>query len=205
VRVGETGPSRGSVSPTRGQPPTRVLEIGAGRSRTDLGVPPERRLVAVTRTDIRGTRPPSVSTRGVQQLDATRPIPQELVGQFDTVFINNPRGYTPNIAEIGRALSPGGRIIVQGRGRVSTVGRRRQQWNPDFQRLLDEEAPPGFRKIVDLPPTRRLEDPANVLGGPFRRTTGGSIPTERVNGRIIYERVQPTPGESGIAQPPPSQ
>lgn len=169
--------------------PARVLEIGAGTRRVDIGVPPEGRLVPRTRTDLRGTRPPSpTSTRGVQRLDANQPIPANMRGQFDTVVINNPRGYTPDIARVGEAIRPGGRIIVQGRGRVPTIGRRQQQWNPDFQRLVDADPPPGWRKIVDLPPTSRAEDPANVLGGPFRTTSGQEIPTERINGRIIYEQ-----------------
>ena len=107
--------------------PARVLEVGSGPRPTNLGLPPEESLVMVTPTDIR-PRP------GADFLDATRPVPSHLVGKYDTVIINNPRRYQPNIPELGKALRPDGRIISQGKGEMRPGQRG---INPDFQKLLD--------------------------------------------------------------------
>jgi hypothetical protein len=175
-------------SPITAQPPARVLEVGAGSRRTNLGIPTQRKLVGTTRTDIRGQKPAAVSTRGLHELDANLPIPTEFIRQFDTLIINNPRGYTPNILELGKALRPGGRIIIQGRGATHP---KQRGINPDFQRLLEADPPPGYRKIVDLPAPVAGQPqhaaPETILGGPFFRTSGEG--TVLPNARIIYERI----------------
>jgi hypothetical protein len=164
--------------------PARVLEVGSGPKETNLGLPPERELVDVTPTDIK-------PRRDVEYLDATKPFPNHLEGQFDTIIINNPRRYVPNIAELGNGLRPGGRIIIQGKGEV-IPGQRGT--NPDFNKLLKDPPPPGFRKIVDLQltdvprgPSTEVPKPPQILGGPFERTEGG--PVGWPNARIIFERV----------------
>jgi hypothetical protein len=173
-----------SVPATRSGAPARVLEIGAGPADTNLGLPPrpgsatapDPHLVEVRRTDI-NARP------GVDHLDANQRLPQEFVGRYDTVIINNPRGYVPDIENIGQAVRPGGRIIVQGKGETYPGQRG---INPDFQRLMQRPVPPGFR-IVDGAP-EQLTRPESALGHGFHRTTGG--PVNPPNFRIIYERIQ---------------
>ncbi len=163
--------------------PARVLEIGAGPADTDLGVPrrlssakePDPDLIDLHRTDIK-PRP------GIDYLDAREPLPPEHIGRYDTVIINNPRGYVPEIDKIGQAVRPGGRIIVQGKGETF-LGQR--GINPDFQRLLERPVPPGFRIVGEQ--AELLTTPRSVLGSGFRRTTGG--PVNPPNFRIIYERV----------------
>lgn len=146
---------------TGGAPrPHQVLEIGSGQVRTNLGLPPDPtgvrpadpNLVEVTETDLTPTRP------GVRQLDATKPLDPDLHGQFDTVLINNPRHYTPDLPELAKALRPDGRIIIQGRAgqyRASTEG-----VNPEFHKLYwdavsaVQKANPGWdpsRGIQELP------------------------------------------------------
>jgi hypothetical protein len=179
------------------QPPetARVLEVAAGRPRTRLGVPEEPRLLEVTRTDVRGTTPPSLHSGGLQYHDATKPMPKEFVGTFDTVIINNPRGFHIDIEKLGQALRPKGRIVIQGRGRVPTIGKRKQRPNPDFQRLLTQlkkrGVPPGYRIVEDetLPPTRFTEPAANILGEDFRYTTGEAMPGTGPNARIVIEKI----------------
>ena len=205
----------GSHPPTTAQPPAKVLEVSAGRKQTDTGLPTQRRLVETTRTDIRGTKPPRVSPRGLHKLDATKPIPKEFVGQFDTVLINNPRGFVKSkaaaqriLGELAKALKPGGKIIVQGRGAVS---RRTRGINPDFQKFLDADPPPGLTKTVDpdqggLPPpapvghgrrSRASDVPQEqILGGPFSSTSGKSLtsPSGRggPNSRVIFVKARKT-------------
>jgi hypothetical protein len=182
--------------------PGRALEVGAGPRNVDLGIPPSVEehpasgAVSLRRTDI--TKRP-----GVSELDATGPVPPELVGQFDSIIINNPRGFVPNIAELGKALGPGGRIIVQGRGRVGPPKPKERGVNPDFQKLLDDPAPPGFRKIVDLEPTM-TRTPGEIMGGPFSRTdmtTGVPGQGPRPNARIIFEPDVPTPASATGPRP----
>lgn len=214
--------------------PARVLEVGAGPRDVDLGLPldPHRTaanpnqvdasLVSVTKTDI--------DTHGGKrvQLDATQPLPPEMRGQFDTVIVNNPRGYpspqTPGefIANVGQAVHPNGKIILQGN---STA-------NPDFRPMAeavttpesipkkatpvgtpplsderiasDRPLAPGYRvskeqtvvstaKVRQASPTEP-EVPAHVMGSDFRRTddTKPVVP----NTRIVIEK-------TGGGSPPP--
>jgi hypothetical protein len=170
-----------------GGPPVQVLEIGAGPRETNLGIPPDPDLVSVTATDVNPTRP------NVQQLDANLPIPPAMQGKYDTVIINNPRGYDPDIANIGTALRPGGRIIIQGRAPA----------NPNFRKLVESaeqnKLPPGYKYVADeANPNQRVErfpDPPvageqspQVMGSGFGRTTGGGF-HKPVNSRIIIEKV----------------
>ena len=134
-------------------------------------------------------------------------MPPGFVGQFETVLVNNPRGYTPNIGELGKALKPGGRIIVQGRGRVGPDSpKNRRGFNPDFQRLLDEPAPPGYRKTTDASEGGLAPDKGNtskdILGGPFYSTEGD----RRIhpNARVIFEKLPTGPTGGGPAPIGPS-
>lgn len=144
-------------------------------------------LIELTRTD-------KVPRSGVVEWDAEQAPPPDLVGQ-DTVIINNPRGYTVDIATIGEALRPGGRIIIQGRGEV-VPGMRGV--NPDVTAILEQavggDLPPGYRvvEIVTDPAVpsgnpATVPRPADAMGGPFNRTTGG--PVSWPNTRIVIEKV----------------
>lgn len=164
--------------------PAQVLEVGAGPKPTELGLPPDAKLVEVTSSDINPTRP------GVGKLDATKPVPPEMQGAYDAVIINNPRRYVPNIEDLGKALKPGGRIIIQGKGEVFPGMRG---INPDFQKILEMPAPPGYRKIIDLPPSPTSGSPQQILGGPFFRTTGE--PVGWPNGRVIFEKLSVSPSQ----------
>ncbi|MEO8409739.1 MAG: DUF4157 domain-containing protein [Propionivibrio sp.] len=166
--------------------PADVLDVGAGSRPTDLGLPPEKNLVAIKRSDInQGTHIDHV-------FDATTTPPTELLGKMDALLINNPRGYIPNIAELGKALKPNGRIIVQGRARIGPASPKNMKgFNPDFQALVDGPAPNGFKKIIEinqggLPPSPTSTS-ADILGGPFYKTEGD----QRIwpNARVIFERV----------------
>lgn len=181
---GETGGFRATGPPVRvpaaKQPKAaEVLEVGSGPKQTELGLPPEKALVNVTQTDVQ-------TRAGVKYLDAERPVPPEYVGRFDTVLINNPRRYQPNITELGKALRPGGRIIVQGKAEVF---KGQRGINPDFNKLLKAPPPPGYRKIIDVSPgpIERPTRPEDILGGPFYRTEG--TPVGWPNARIIYEKL----------------
>ena len=168
----------------------RVLEIGANRPRTKLGIPEQRGLLAVARTDKKGTAAPSLDSAELQSLDANEPIPDEFIGKFDTVIINNPHGFVPDIAKLGKALRPNGRIIVQGRGRIPTIGKKKQKYNHYFQELLEKPAPPGYELLDEeagtLLPTRRTEPQSNILGEDFRYTTGEEMPGTGPNARLVY-------------------
>jgi hypothetical protein len=154
-------------------------------------------LVEVTRTDVQA-RP------GAVELDAEQPIPPEFWGQ-DTVIINNPRGYRVDIANIGQAVRPGGRIVIQGRAEV-TPGMRgiNRDMNPILQQVLEGDLPPGYR-VVDvtvLPDVRggdptAVQKPVTIMGGPFQRTTGG--PVGWPNTQIIVERI--VPANEPVARP----
>jgi hypothetical protein len=125
-------------------------------------------VVSLVRTDIQSTFPID------RVLDATGSLPADMIGRFRLVIINNPRGYIPNLEQVGRALQPGGRIIIQG-----NLGR-----NPDFRRLVNNvRTPPGFHRESAYPltfiPRRDLPNPRdveairqNIMGGPFSRTGG---------------------------------
>lgn len=139
--------------------PARVLEINAGKTNTDLGLPPDPvngdlvdpSLVDVLRTDPQRT--------GREYLNANEPIPAEVQGGYDTVISNNPHGYVPDLENVSDALQPGGRIIVQGRAPA----------NKDFTAMMDEvvpkdgalNPPPGMRMIPEM-----VDDAGNPI--PFR-------------------------------------
>lgn len=182
--------------------PASVLEIGAGAADTNLGLPPEPGqanrsqadpgLVKVTRTDI-NPRP------GVAKVDATHPLPTEMHGQ-DAVIVNNPRGYRVDIATLGSAVKPGGRIVIQGRAEV-VPGMRGV--NPDMTRVLQDvragKVPSGYRVVeVITDPTAASGDPnvvarpPHALGGPFNRTAGDR-PVSWPNTRIVIERLPTAP------------
>lgn len=192
--------------------PARVLEIGAGPTDTNLGLPVEpgqgnlsvhdSSLVDVTRSDIQ-PRP------GVVEIDATQPIPADLRGQ-DAVVINNPRGYPVDVATIGEAVRPGGRIIIQGRAEV-VPGMRgiNPDMNPILERALTGDLPPGYRcvEVVTLPDVRSgnpavVPKPGDVMGGPFQRTTGP--PVSWPNTRIVIERVTDVPSGAVLPDSPPA-
>jgi hypothetical protein len=177
--------------------PAHILEIGSGPERTFLGVP-ESPAVTIVRTDVVQTFPID------RILNAQDLLPGDLVGNFDTVIINNPRNYLPNLDQLGRALRPGGRIIIQG-----NLGR-----NPEFRTLVNNvRTPPNFRREVlpeegsfiprrDLPPEFSAQDPEairrNILGGPFRYTEssgaapapGATGPGPRPNYRVVFTRIR---------------
>ena len=159
--------------------PARVLEVGSGQEETNLGLPPEKSLVDVTPTDI-NPRP------GAERLDATADVPPHMVGQYDTIIINNPRRYQPDIAKLGEALRPGGRIIVQGKAEAEPGQRG---INPDFNKMMKAPPPPGYKKIIDVepgPPTRPTQ-PSDIMGGPFFRTEG--TPVGWPSRTSIYEKL----------------
>jgi hypothetical protein len=159
------GPSKGGVPAVKDPkaPPPELLDVGAGTQRTNLGVPPEHELVAVTRSDISPAGNPDVV------LDATKPIPANLRGRFTTLMVNNPYGYKPNIGAMREALGPDGKIIVQGNWEA----------NKYFRSLGTDPVPPGMTRTIerDLPPSA-------VLGGGFR-TTSGERPVQP-NARITF-------------------
>jgi hypothetical protein len=115
-----------------GGEPAQVGEIGAGPRRVDLGIPPEKELVAVTRTDISPAGAPD------QILNAELPLPENLHGKFDTMIINNPYGYYPNVEELSKGLTPNGKIILQG------------NWNANkFFRSAAKVEVPGMKVTVE--------------------------------------------------------
>jgi hypothetical protein len=179
--------------------PAHVLEIGAGPTDTNLGLAVEpgqgdqamhdASLVNVTRTDVQA-RP------GAGELNAQQPIPPEFWGQ-DVVIINNPRGYRIDIANVGQAVRPGGRIVIQGRAEVVRGMRGiNPDMNPILQQALAGDLPPGYRVVsVEMLPEVRGGDPTavpkppQIIGGPFQRTTGG--PVGWPNTQIVIERIVP--------------
>lgn len=97
----------------------QVLEVASGPNRTNLGVPDEP-VISLLRTDINQAFPID------RVLNAAGRLPDDLVGSFDTIIINNPYGFNPNLAQLGRALREGERIIIQGSDRnlyFNTVAR----------------------------------------------------------------------------------
>jgi hypothetical protein len=167
-----------SVRVNKSGDPAQALEIGSGSVATELGLPPDPKLIQVTRTDFPPKRP------GVIELNATKPVPPEMQGRFDTIICNNPRKYKPNVNELVKALKPDGSIITQGKGEAFKGMRGA---NPDFNYVLGEKmpAPPGYEKIIDLSPSSS-PGPNQILGGPFYRTTGQ--PAGWPNGRVIFRR-----------------
>jgi hypothetical protein len=180
-----------------------VLEIGAGRTNTDLGLPVEPgqgdlsehdpSLVNVDRTDVQKQLRP-----GVGELDATEPIPPAMRNQ-DAVIINNPYGYTVDIANIGSAVKPGGRIVIQGRAQLNeaTTGVNKHM-DAVLQHVLRGELPPGYELVdiewlPDVPSGDRdgTPKPPQILGGPFNLTSGR--PASWPNVQLVIERVPVDP------------
>lgn len=143
--------------------PAEVLEVGAGPKKVDLGVPPEKELVAVTRSDISTAGKPDLV------LDATGPIPPNLHGKFTTMIINNPYGYAPNIAELSKGLAPGGKIIIQGNWEA----------NKFFRQMAKIDLPKGL--------TRTVERDVTALGKGFSYTDPSRVGTPIPNSRITFE------------------
>ena len=124
--------------------PAEVLDVGAGSTPTDLGLAPEKDLVAIERSDYQKT-----GAHINHVFDARKTPPPHLLGKMDALLINNPRGFIPNIEELGKALKLNGRIIVQGRARIGPASTKNVRgFNPDFQALVDRPAPPGTRKLL---------------------------------------------------------
>jgi hypothetical protein len=177
--------------------PADVLEIGAGPTDTNLGLAVEPNqgdltlhdpaLVNVTRTDLQ-------PRDGVAMLDATEDIPPDCRDQ-DAVVINNPYGYNVDIARVGQALRPGGRLVVQGRARVAPGMRgTNRHMNELLTQVTGGDLPNGFRvvEVVTLPETpigdsRTTPKPGDIMGGPFQQTSGG--PVSWPNTRIVIERI----------------
>jgi hypothetical protein len=174
-----------AVPTNREATPAKVLEVGAGKVQTDLGLPPEKELVDVTHTDFNPQRP------DVQFLDGTKAPPEHTHGKYDTVIVNNPHGYVPDVAELGKTLKPEGRIIAQGKAETFPGERG---VNGDYQKLLESKAPAGFTreeppsptnrpKQFDLTPAKENAVPGKIMGGPFRFTSGDpahSLPNSRI-------------------------
>jgi hypothetical protein len=146
--------------------PFNVLEVGAGRQPTALGLPDEPAVV-VMRTDV-------TPGEGVAAFDATKPPDPSMAGKFDAVIINNPYGYVPDIENLGKTLraGPGNVIVVQGRSPA----------NKFFNMLTAKEVPPGFWNTIEQIP----ED--QVLGGPFFKTSGEPV-VKGPNVRTMYGRI----------------
>jgi hypothetical protein len=161
-----TGQSRGGIPASKDPKagPPKVLDVGAGTQKPDLGLPPkEHQLVAVTRSDVNSAAQPDVI------LDATQPIPQDMQGRYTTLIINNPYGYTANIGALQQALGPDGKIIVQG------------HWaNRYFRELGKSPVPPNMTRTIE-----RNLPPSAILGKGFR-TTSGDSPVQP-NARITFE------------------
>jgi hypothetical protein len=118
---------------------------------TDLGYSNDPHLVQVTQTDLTPTRP------GVRKLDATKELDADLVGRFDTVTINNPRHYVPDLAKLAKALVPGGRIIVQGRAKTS--GNQLVGFNPEFDSMYTEAVKAVQKANPGWSPKLGIEEP----------------------------------------------
>jgi hypothetical protein len=175
-------------SPLGPQPPS-MLEVGAGPADVNTGWPvsiqedPVGGMIDRVRTDF-GTN----VREGVESLNGERPdfsqLSRPVEGRMDTVLVNNPRGYNPNLGELSGALNENGRIIVQGRGKLTPaadIGElspemrgdlipeplpadpRRVQ-NPNFQNLLEGAAPEGLTK-VGAEPMSWLDEMQEMLQG----------------------------------------
>jgi hypothetical protein len=162
-----------------------VLEVGTGPSQADLGIGDES-VVRIIRTDIEETFPID------RVLNAEAELADDLVDSVQAVIINNPRHYVPDLDELGKAVRPGGKIIIQGHRTA----------NPDMRQLIKRGPPKGFVTSVDEGfKTGRNTDPRtvqhNIMGGPFRYTDtergGGPLP----NFRVVYEKPKLNPGRLG--------
>jgi len=112
----------------------------------------------VTRTDLKPTRP------DVREYDATKPLPADLVGRFDTVIINNPRHYVPDLPKIADALVPGGRIIVQ--GRAAWPANQKEGFNPEFDQLFREAVKAVQKANPGWTPKLGIQEPDLTAGIP---------------------------------------
>jgi hypothetical protein len=162
-----------------------LLDVGSGPTPANLGAG-DTEAVVIIRTDV-------VERTSVDRvLDATGTLPPDLVGTAQAIFINNPYEYIPNLAELGRAVKPGGKIIIQGNRAANKYFRKLIEQGPPKGFVASPEE--GFDPAVDLSGTARA-DPAkladiirrNMLGGPFHYTKGGpGGPTPNV--RVVYEK-----------------
>ena len=122
------------VQVRKGGRAAQVGDIGAGPKKVDLGIPPERELVAVERMDKSAAGSPD------QILDASGPFPPKLYGKYDTLIINNPYKYAPNIAELSKGLTSNGKIILQGNWKANSY----------FRHAADPaRIPPGMTVTVE--------------------------------------------------------
>jgi Domain of unknown function (DUF4157) len=149
----------------------QVGDIGAGPNKVDLGIPPERELVAVERMDKFATGSPD------RILDASGTFPPELYGKYDTLIINNPYKYAPNIAELSKGLTPNGKIILQGNWKANSY----------FRHAADSAGiPPGM--------TVTVERNVQPLGRGFSYTDTSRAGAPVVDSRITIEfKPRPSP------------
>lgn len=175
-----------ALGPLVSAPPgAQVLDIGTGPAPADLGLGGES-VVQIIRTDV-------VQTFSIDRvLNAEGVLAADLAGSAQAVIINNPYEYTPNLAELGRAVRPGGKIIIQGNLKAN-------KW---FRALVKQGVPKGFVlspeegfDAAKSPSVATAADPdaraaiirRNILGGPFRytRREGGG---PRPDVRVVYEK-----------------
>ena len=126
------------IGPGTGKP-LNVLEIGAGQAKIYLGIPDDP-VVALVRSDVDKTLPVD------RIIDAQKRLNVEYINQFDTIIINNPHGYIPNLEYLAPAVRPGGRIIIQG----DVVHNRA------FRTTILSEPPSGFKREIDFSAGRDL-------------------------------------------------
>jgi hypothetical protein len=175
--------------PDRGEQtirPHQVLEIGSGPVQTDLGLPNDPHLVRVTETDIAPTR------AGVRKLDAEKALDPELVGQFDTVLINNPRHYKPNLPELAKALVAGGRIIMQGRAKL--VGNQKEGFNPEFDQLYQDAVKAVQKANPGWSPKLGIEEPSLDPSAPAPKNPPPAKPGILPGGLEVRIDLTPGPG-----------
>jgi hypothetical protein len=159
-----------------------VLDIGSGPQPAPLGIGDD--VVQIVRTDV-------VETFPVDRLvDAEAALADDLVGSAQAVIINNPYGFVPDLEELGRAVRPGGKIIIQGH----------REANKFVRRLIAKGPPKGFVQSVDegfdplTLPAAVQADPdllaevvrRSMMGGPFRQSSGAKAAQPNV--RVVYEK-----------------
>ena len=182
-----------------------VLDIGSGPAPANLGVGGES-VVIIVRTDVVDTFPID------RVLNAEGVLADDLVNSAQAVIINNPYNYRPNLAELGRAVRPGGKIIIQGH----------REANKYFRGLLKQGPPKGFKlspdegfdPVVDLTPAAKADPDVmtdairrNILGGPFRSTSPeGRAPQPNVRVVTRNRSRAPKPWASGwaVSRRPPA-
>ncbi len=152
--------------------PAKVMDVGAGPGKTNLGGPPEPELVTVTRSNVTSAGNPDVL------LDYTKSVPREMRGQYTTVILNNPHGETPDINHLKAALVPGGKIILQGNWKA----------NKYFRNVSPIRIPPGTSKTVKIGDMKvTVERDVPILGRGFRYTDPDRPGAPRPNSRITFE------------------